>query len=1606
MRYKTDIFVIVLLSMVVNGNAAAKLLIKVRPQPARIYQLAPPGVAVLTVTGLDEVTGEQMNVFRFSSSIDSSYFQIDSEGVMRTNRTVDRRVGTVFNFFIFGTLQGTIKYKYIEVIVSKENLYPPVFEREFYKVSAYRYLDNKVIVRVVAHDGDAEDYNKDFKYFIPDPPASDLFKINDYGEISLVKAPPDDMKSVSFHVFAINEGSPARTRNTNVTVTFKDFQQADIYCFITGTDYIKLCWKNPMVGRNISGFIVKITGRRNRLDFVPANINTTEVCHVLEQTQVGHYYRYKVNIQGAPDNDLELVLNITGVGFTSECLTSQFNPCNYLNPCNHQGVCIGASDNALQYTCECPKGWRGKNCSEADICIQNPCMNNGQCLFLGHQVYKCICDENFIGKDCQHFNICTMYPCQNGGWCRNEDDGKFSCDCPDYFSGENCEVPDPCQPSPCGGRGLCSRISSTEFMCDCNIGYSGKRCDEINRCLLDSPCMNSGTCLSTSNNTFTCSCTPQTTGRYCEQFNPCSQQPCMNNSTCKAMGDSRYLCECLPGYHGGECQYYDPCRVKTCNNGTCTLTGIGTLHCICQDGYFGESCEFLDPCYGMPCGNGGMCRNISLTEYKCDCFQEWFGEKCENLKSCTLNLCRNNATCLNIPPSSYECICKSGYYGDLCGMYNACYDLPCKNGGECVNNTEGYLCKCLNGYGGQNCEYRDLCSGDPCNEGTCMTVSDNQFACNCSAGYTGELCDVRDYCYENLCKNGGECISTENDFICDCVNDHYGKLCHYLNYCKSEPCNNGTCHLEYKSDDVNDGGPEVEHQEGYTCTCFDGYTGSRCEHRVMDCSNIVCLNGGDCVDSICLCPEGYTGEVCEHVVSPCEPSPCQNNQYCQVSGHRYVCKCVNGAASPDCIKGCTAETTIDKTGQYDWPDTQIIDTAELPCPYGAKDGDNGQATRDCFKQNGKAIWDKPNTSMCAEMGIGDVNQHLDYLKSLTSDPSNMGPEDVTRVADELEKIYQFSLESKSVANNMVTVVSNLADVNMSVMAESNSKSQTSDRLLTILEDYTADVISDNVINLSTSNIDIRALDIVPDKIGNTSIRYEPQLGNKTTERGFSISLPPEIFQKGDRQIVRLQFLGFQKSTFFVPKEENELIMDNASSQRVVTATVKGRKLQNLKQMVSFKMPSIKANANHTCVYWDTVNKTWSSEGVITGTSGNMTECWSSHLTSFAILLDPSPEHALPVIHEEILTYITYIGCAISMVGLILTILTYTLFKCLHGEKSGKILLNLCVAMLLMNLAFLFGSQSSTTYGDDICTAVAVMLHLFLLATLMWMLVEAVEMYQALVTVFNKYARFYMMKRCVVGWGVPLLIVIITLSIDTGHYKPSADFCFISQASPIAYYASLVGPACVILIVNTLVFILVARVILKPRFQQQERGTHTVTPAQIRGAFTVMILLGITWVFGPLAIHGAKLVFNYLFCILNSLQGFLIFVFRCLFNPEARLAWIQLIKTGTLKRRRGPVKSVYSESSSKVESKSRSNGHLNGHSKSNIIQANGWQGNKLNNDCDDSPYLNGHNRRSTKCLNMDFNMENNMLSAKDSVNTEEEYIPDKEMTQRDEDNTHL
>jgi hypothetical protein len=60
--------------------------------------------------------------------------------------------------------------------------------------------------------------------------------------------------------------------------------------------------------------------------------------------------------------------------------------------------------------------------------------------------------------------------------------------------------------------------------------------------------------------------------------------------------------------------------------------------------------------------------------------------------------------------------------------------------------------------------------------------------------------------------------------------------------------------------------------------------------------------------------------------------------------------------------------------------------------------------------------------------------------------------------------------------------------------------------------------------------------------------------------------------------------------------------------------------------------------------------------------------------------------------------------------------------------------------------------------------------------------------------------------------------------------------------------------------------------------------------RMKQAVGIMILVGVTWIFGALTISGARLIFNYIFVFFNSIQGFCIFLFYCLSQKNVRDCW--------------------------------------------------------------------------------------------------------------------
>ena len=110
---------------------------------------------------------------------------------------------------------------------------------------------------------------------------------------------------------------------------------------------------------------------------------------------------------------------------------------------------------------------------------------------------------------------------------------------------------------------------------------------------------------------------------------------------------------------------------------------------------------------------------------------------------------------------------------------------------------------------------------------------------------------------------------------------------------------------------------------------------------------------------------------------------------------------------------------------------------------------------------------------------------------------------------------------------------------------------------------------------------------------------------------------------------------------------------------------------------------------------------------------------------------------------------------------------------------------------------------------------------------------------------------------------------------------------------------------VIIIFNTVAFIIGARILIKSTLQKGTQGINRKnrrsTAKLIVGMCVIMILFGLGWIFGALTFNIAQEAFKYLFVIFNVFQGFYLFVFICVFGKDGRKFWIDLLKLKSFKK---------------------------------------------------------------------------------------------------------
>uniref|UniRef100_A0A8C6J1G6 Adhesion G-protein coupled receptor G6 n=1 Tax=Melopsittacus undulatus TaxID=13146 RepID=A0A8C6J1G6_MELUD len=608
----------------------------------------------------------------------------------------------------------------------------------------------------------------------------------------------------------------------------------------------------------------------------------------------------------------------------------------------------------------------------------------------------------------------------------------------------------------------------------------------------------------------------------------------------------------------------------------------------------------------------------------------------------------------------------------------------------------------------------------------------------------------------------------------------------------------------------------------------------------------------------------------------------------------------------DPVEKCLAE---ENPPNYFWPDTRPTVTNFTLCH-----GSSVQtASRTCYLglQNYTSYWGQPDLRNCTENAADIANQ----LLNLTGEGQQLTSDKVNDVVQKLKKIVNDEEIDESLGSTVVTIFSNILTSSDSVLAASSSEALKTIDALALKIQFTGPSMS-----ISTRNLALGVSSINSTSFRGGSFSVSPQNNASDFQIDFdkdqtnaiaSVVLPPSLLKNLSQDefevISRAQFTFFNKNGLF---QDAENPADLTSF--VVACSIGNTTIQDLQDYVkvTIKHTKIQEDPKPTCVFWD-MNKNggsggWNPEGcqVDTESNENETVCLCNHLTHFGVLMDlQRTVTQLDPQNTKVLTFITYIGCGISAIFSAATLLTYIAFEKLRRDYPSKILMNLSTALLFLNLIFLLDGWIASFDIDGLCIAVAALLHFFLLATFTWMGLEAVHMYIALVKVFNTYIRRYILKFCIIGWGLPALVISIVFAsanTNASHiygkqlYGKDAngqggdDFCWIKNN--VVFYVTCAGYFGIMFLMNVAMFIVVMVQICGRNGKRTNRSLKEEILRNLRSVVSLTFLLGMTWGFAFFAWGPLTLPFLYLFSIFNSLQGLFIFVFHCAMKENVQKQW--------------------------------------------------------------------------------------------------------------------
>ncbi|KAG5832807.1 hypothetical protein ANANG_G00295060 [Anguilla anguilla] len=482
---------------------------------------------------------------------------------------------------------------------------------------------------------------------------------------------------------------------------------------------------------------------------------------------------------------------------------------------------------------------------------------------------------------------------------------------------------------------------------------------------------------------------------------------------------------------------------------------------------------------------------------------------------------------------------------------------------------------------------------------------------------------------------------------------------------------------------------------------------------------------------------------------------------------------------------------------------------------------------------------------------------------LTSQPTRLTPDNITTAAKIVTQLLK-STPTEEVAVAAVATVSQLLSANIPDVGTVNSSatnSLTSELASFSLQQKEGEslLVQPNLVVQSVGGLGAsRGVEFlaqtglsdqfVADRIHlNTSTS---QLSNDNTS-ALSVQILIQLHPGASRAGESVGFVLYQNDLLF---QSVKFKAPLGTTRRVISASLTNGGRLGLVEL-RFRPTNATGAVLHdfACVFWDYAVSDWSTAGCRkNGSSNTSLGCVCDHTTNFAVLMSFRNNYA----YAEALNWISILGCSLSVAGASVTIIFQILTRRSRKANVTLLLVSICFSLLVFYLLFLLGinnhppnsppgakeanvalpSDEHEERDSGVCTAVAALLHYFLLATFAWNTLYATQIFLLVLRPLAQNDRPFTIAALVAGWGFPAAVVAVTLGAT---YTPQ---------HPLNY--------------------------------RQEEFTRISSPVKkVLSSLSLSVVLGLSWVLGYLLLidtASSNNVVGIIFCVLTTTQGLQIF----------------------------------------------------------------------------------------------------------------------------------